>query len=205
APGRPRGGVSASLRLSVARSNGLCGATQGAKSAAPTQAKSSSAETTATGEWRNPYARSLPHQRPSRPGRAAVVTVGAATGATRAAAISPHHDPLQEVEVVGQLHQVDVLLHRPRQGLLMQRYMADVVRVNLVELVDHRLALLLIELARDLRPQLVDALVRIAAEVELPLTGGAGRHENGEDLVVGVVRGRRPAEHIERRVARQDL
>src|SRR2546426_1106585 len=45
----PRGGVSASVRLRVARSNGLCGAIHGANSAAARQTASTSAETSATG------------------------------------------------------------------------------------------------------------------------------------------------------------
>ncbi len=53
------GGDSASSRFSVARSNGLCGATHGANSAAPRQIASTIAETIATGEWRKLYARSL--------------------------------------------------------------------------------------------------------------------------------------------------
>ena len=51
-PAMPAGGASASLRFSVLRSNGLCGATQGANRAAPRHTKRTIAETIATGECR---------------------------------------------------------------------------------------------------------------------------------------------------------
>src|SRR5438093_13419410 len=62
----PCGGASAAVRVSVARSKGLCGAIQGANSAAARQTKSTNADTIATGERRNPYARSASHQRARR-------------------------------------------------------------------------------------------------------------------------------------------
>ena len=65
------GGDSASSRLSVARSNGLCGATQGANSAPARQIASTAAETIATGERRKLYARSLSPARASRERRVA--------------------------------------------------------------------------------------------------------------------------------------
>jgi len=46
------GGSDASIRLSVARSNGLCGATNCAKAAEKTIAKVTTAAITATGELR---------------------------------------------------------------------------------------------------------------------------------------------------------
>jgi len=46
------GGKRESASSRVARSNGLCGANQGAKTAATTQAKANNAATTAVGEWR---------------------------------------------------------------------------------------------------------------------------------------------------------
>ena len=48
------GGVKPFMRFSVAGSNGSCGATQGAKSAASTSARTTAADTIATGERRNP-------------------------------------------------------------------------------------------------------------------------------------------------------
>src|SRR6266550_6336468 len=53
-------------------------------------------------------------------------------------------DPLEQIEVVGKLHQLDILPHRPGQCLLMKRNMADVVAVDLERLGDHRVALGLI-------------------------------------------------------------
>ena len=47
------------------RSNGLCGATHGANSAAARQMPSTRADTTATGEWRKLHATSLSHSRAS--------------------------------------------------------------------------------------------------------------------------------------------
>ena len=55
------GGASASSRLSVRRSNGLCGATHGANSAAARQMASTMAETIATGDVRKLQAMSLFH------------------------------------------------------------------------------------------------------------------------------------------------
>jgi hypothetical protein len=51
-PSIQTGGDSASSRLSVLRSKGLCGAIHGANSAAPRQTTSTTAETIATGERR---------------------------------------------------------------------------------------------------------------------------------------------------------
>ena len=46
------GGLNASSRLTEARSNGLCGATQGANTAPPTHTSAATAATIVTGEWR---------------------------------------------------------------------------------------------------------------------------------------------------------
>src|SRR6185295_13558772 len=59
---------SASRRLSVFRSNGLCGATHGAKRAAARQTTSTTAETIATGECRKEKAMSLFHAAERRTG-----------------------------------------------------------------------------------------------------------------------------------------
>src|SRR5512135_720500 len=53
------GGFSEFDRSSWARSKGLCGATQGANIAAPTQAANTTAATIAQGEWRKLHATSL--------------------------------------------------------------------------------------------------------------------------------------------------
>ena len=52
APSCHTGGSEASIRLMVARSNGLCGATHCAKTAAKISTNATSAATIATGEWR---------------------------------------------------------------------------------------------------------------------------------------------------------
>src|SRR6185503_7666431 len=121
----PCGGDSASSRLSVARSNGLCGATQGANIAPARPTASTAADTSATGERRKLYARS---------------PLGPA---------SFDHGPLLLVDVVGQLDQVDVLLDSPGERLLVQRQGAEFLAVDLEQFGDHRIALGLVELAGD--------------------------------------------------------
>ena len=71
----PCGGDSASSRFSVARSNGLCGATQGANIAPARHIASTAAETSATGERRKLYARSLSRQRARRDARTVAAVV----------------------------------------------------------------------------------------------------------------------------------
>ena len=61
------GGVNPSVRLIVALSNGLCGATHGASRALPTQISVSSAATMVTGERRKLHARSWSQARRQRP------------------------------------------------------------------------------------------------------------------------------------------
>src|SRR5207249_9508946 len=157
----PCGGASASVRLSVARSNGLCGAIQGAKSAAARHMASTSADTIATGEWRKPYERSASHQRARR----LVGTVAPpAVVIASIRAWSIHHGPLELVDIIGKLHRFDVFLHPPGECLLMQRQRPKFLAVDLEQLRDHRIAFGLVELTRDCLAQLVDPFVAVAAE-----------------------------------------
>ena len=55
------GGRSESDRLSVRRSNGLCGAIKGAATAATTHSANTASDTIATGEWRKLHATSPSH------------------------------------------------------------------------------------------------------------------------------------------------
>ena len=52
-----------------------------------------------------------------------------------------HAHPFERHEVVCQLHQINFFAHTPRQSLLMQRQVADVIGVQLEGLCDHGLAL----------------------------------------------------------------
>src|SRR5688572_6658158 len=137
---------------------------------------------------------------PSRKRASAVAVTGTARSWTRLDA-----DVLERHEVVRELYQRHVLLHRPGQRLLVQRDVSDVVLVNLEGLGDHGLALCLVGLALNLARQIVDLRVAVAAEVELALAlvGGRG-HEVGQ-RVVGVVGAGCPAQEVETGVAPQDL
>src|SRR6056297_2006314 len=65
------GGVKPFIRLSVAGSNGSCGAITGAKSAPSIISSTTTKDTTATGECRKDQTKSLSHVRRSREGRGA--------------------------------------------------------------------------------------------------------------------------------------
>ena len=99
----------------------------------------------------------------------------------------------------------DVLAHAPGQRLLVQRQVADVGVVDVEGLLDQRVALRLVGLRLDRLCHLVELGVAVGAQVEL--AGPGVRRARGERVqrVVGVVRGGGPAEHVEARVAPQDL
>src|SRR5258708_22286147 len=121
--------MGASVGLGGARSTGLGGATHGANSAAARRAKSTTAETIATGERRRPYARSPSHQRARRDGAATLAIVRSRNTFESWCALDD--DPFELVDVVRELHQVDALLHSPGKRLLVQRDMPDIIRMDL--------------------------------------------------------------------------
>src|SRR6185437_15903611 len=76
-----------------------------------------------------------------------------------------HRHPVPVEEVVGQLRQMDVVLDAPSERLLMQRNVTEILLVDLERFVDLGRALRRIELAGDLRHQLVEARIGVFAEV----------------------------------------
>src|SRR5262245_50821024 len=92
------------------------------------------------------------------------------------------HEP-EPQPVVGRLRQLDALLPRPDDRLLVQRDVSDVGLLERHRLADQRAALGLVALALDLADQLVDLRVRVAAGVEPAVARAAAVHDLGERRV----------------------
>ena len=70
-------------------------------------------------------------------------------------------DPLEVHEVVGQLHELDLLVHAPGQCLLVQWDVAHIGGMQVKRFLDVGVALVLVRLGLDLEGQLVHLGVAI--------------------------------------------
>src|SRR6185436_20838521 len=153
------GGVKPSVRLSVALSNGLCGATQGASSALPTQISVSSAATMVTGERRKLHARSWSQARRQRPAGPRTDLLAGFAGLVDAR-------EARFGSVVGAVDRGHVLLHRPRPELVVQRHEVVLVAHHDERVLDERVALLRVHLGLHRVDDLVELRVAELDEVE---------------------------------------